>query len=216
MDETWNFKPHFYTMMASRHMPLWEFLRDFRREFKIKSCIAVGGGKGYSRWNFEDYLIIDINKKLDWYLSKKKIPHIVCDFKELDVSDLKGKYDLVTIFAVVEHAGDYMPFIRKALELEPKYILISFFNNLNRKEDKISNLTSHGQMEYRIAKFSIDELNKKLEKEGILDKCKIFKFSRKQLGKRMPRHTIYDDVLVIDNNNTESINERVDKLCLNL
>jgi hypothetical protein len=46
--------------------------------------------------------------------------------------------DLFLALAVVEHCPDYRGFIRKAMALQPRYIVVSFFRGLStRKEDRI-------------------------------------------------------------------------------
>lgn len=130
MNEHWthNAIKH-YRAMIGRHVPLWEFIEAFIKRNAIKSIVDCGGGIGYAAQFVETdrYALFDQNETMIKYSLEQGRQAYYGDFTQTDVEHVKG-FDLVLIAGVVEHAMVLEPFIQKALEVQSKYIVVSFFN----------------------------------------------------------------------------------------
>lgn len=210
MDETWNLSVQTYRSMVKRHKPFWNFVGRFVDIFAVKSLADIGGGICFARDYAEKYLLVDLDKKLVEKARDEGVEAMYGNFAKLDVSSYKKKYDLVLLAAVVEHCEDYLPMIKKALEMEPKYIIVNFFLRLRRGSDKVVKRKTTWGMKYKLKKYSRKRLMEELESMSLLENTIIFRTSRE--GHK--RQTIADDVLIIKqtNKNIPEFKQKVEEI----
>ena len=130
MNNFWNtVEKTAYNSMYKRHYPLHSWLKEFIKEKGIESIFEIGGGTINAGNHYvKDYIAVDINENAD---------AIHEDFKTIDVSQFKKRFDLVLSCSVIEHNYGYEEFLEQIVRLKPKYAVISFFNGLDRPESKI-------------------------------------------------------------------------------
>ncbi len=124
--------------MVKRHKPLWELIEKFIQDNNIGSIVDVGGGMGYASKYCKKYVVFDRNPKMIELLTSRDITAYLDDFIHADIKSVIG-YDLVLMLALIEHTGNLQAFIEKALEIRPKFIIVSFFKGLVTK-DKLLNV----------------------------------------------------------------------------
>ena len=138
MNEIWNGKTKDYNAMYHRHKYQWNIIRDFIEDHDIGSILEVGGGTGFIGAYVKKYLNIDLNKTLvNPFANKRTHQFVTGDFEKIDISDWIGEYDLVLICGVVDHLGSYETAIRKAIELNSKFIIVSFFMKLHSGQEDV-------------------------------------------------------------------------------
>jgi hypothetical protein len=137
-DATW------YEGRKDGHTELWQFVERFVRENGITSMLEVGGGHGYASEMVEQYCGVELNS--DAVLAgHNRYPHatfIEGDFCNMELTGLIGQYDLVLACAVAEHLPSYKPLIIGALEVKPRFAIVSFFRGLDRPQDRINRMES--------------------------------------------------------------------------
>jgi len=209
MNDIWFSKFEPYRRMVRKHKPLWNFIPKFIEEFKVNSIIDVGGGIGYARQFVDQYVLFDSNEALITEVKKQEpdINVFIQDFTKADVSFLKNKYDLVLMCAIVEHYGSLYPLLAKALEVESRYVLITFFKGLtkNTLETKWhgKGAEKHKSTLQLFNKESIDDC---LSKLNVLDKSMVFTLEN---NKNYSKRQIFDGILLIDLAQTNNFIERV-------
>jgi SAM-dependent methyltransferase len=189
MNETWLAEIDDYKGMVARHRPLWSFVEKLVYKYRISSIVDVGGGMGYARRLCSKYAIFDLNPKMVGYLKKEGVDAYLKDFTEADIASVKN-YELVLILAIVEHTGRLEDFLKKALEINPKFILVSFFKGLQ-----------HSNCKFDVDGKRILQLYSKKDVDSILAKLHIKEAS---IG-RIPteesmlysQNTVFDDILLI-------------------
>lgn len=127
-----------YMGMLARHVHLWSFINRFIREFRIESCLEVGGGVSpVLEWIQPGmrYRGVDINPNAV-ELARKSYPER--DLLAGDWTDNGQKCepdwvpDLFLSCATVEHCRHYRPFLARALRTNPRFLIVSFFRGLDR------------------------------------------------------------------------------------
>ncbi len=217
MDEIWENRGKLaYDAMIARHKPFWLFMRDFINEFGIKRLVDVGGGIGFPSVfvNKNDYLLIDYNKRMVKRAKMQRRKAIFGEFVKTDTSKYTGKYDLILMAAVVEHCDGYVEMIKKAIEMKPKFIVVSFFMGLKRKTDRVCRRFSYGGEEYRVIQYSRNVLKENLKSMGLEGKYDIFKIRKhpEKFPFRLPRSTIRDTVLAIDLTDDKDFSEKIRRI----
>ena len=164
-----------YQKMKESHKILWTYISGFIARQNIFSILEVGGGLVSDFKHASPvYQAIDINERTD---------AIHEDFTLMDVSWIKG-FDLLLACAVIEHCDGYENFIKQAIATKSKYIIITFFNGLNRKENFPSTQTKYGST-YIWNKYSLNKLTDFMNTLGV-------RFEIERLGKRDSVLIIYD------------------------
>jgi len=162
-----------YTKMFKRHLGLWRWVDEFMALNKIKSVFEVGPG-----------LLDNINKKVETYQSvdlTKNGNSIYDDFTTMNLDEFKGKFDLLLACAVVEHCNGYRDFFKRALDIKAKFVVISFFNGINRYEEHIKTVSDKHTNEFKfyLNSYSQREMEKELDKLGVLNKSEFITLGRK-------------------------------------
>lgn len=126
------------------HIELWQFVERFVRENGITSMLEVGGGHGYASELVERYCGVELNP--DAVLAgHNRYPHamfIEGDFCNMELTGLAGQYDLVLACAVAEHCVSYKPLIVGAMQMQPRFVVVSFFCGLDRPHDESNRMES--------------------------------------------------------------------------
>lgn len=196
MNERWISERGTYKAMVSRHIPLWEYVSRLIAENGIKSIVDCGGGIGHAAQFVEPdkYTLYDCSQKMvDLSLTEGR--NAVCgDFTTATTSiqAVKGA-DLVLILAVVEHACTLEPFIKKALEIEPRFILVSFFKGLKPKVGKTVKVKNNCSLRV----YAIPELQRTVESLGIASQSTIFSLEKDPSYSYL-KHTVFDGLLLVD------------------
>lgn len=171
MNENWEKNnPFLYGRMKARHPHLWKYVEKFVEGKNIQSILDVGCGT-YTPYRFSgDWVGIDVNSTII------KFNVVKSDFL---THDFDREFDMVLIAGVVEHykARELKRFIEKALEVNPKYILISLFMGVGRKGSRTitmiapgrkQKMTRHGEKtierimkELGLNNYSIERISKK-------------------------------------------------------
>lgn len=175
MNDFWNYEEKWYKNLIYRHRPLWMYVLNFIKENKVESIFEVGGGYGELKNYVKEYVCVELNKEI---VEEKKDNYIYGDFCKIDVEEWKGKVDLFIALAVVEHCDHYKEFLQKAIEMKPKYILISFFMGLCKLDrDRIRVRESRkGRNKGKIYfwnRYCRSGLLKTLEEFGVLNKSEL-------------------------------------------
>ena len=192
MNDFWDkYGNEMYTTMANRHLHLRKFVAKFIADFDIKSMVEVGGGYGKWKELVEDYTCIELNKKACETM-KHTANYIHGDFCKIDIEQIPKNSDLFMALAVVEHCNGYKEFLKRAIELNPRYIIISFFLSLSIKDKDAFKIKSKDGRPYYLNRYSRKALYDVLEELGILDKSMIFNIKCETGNKQG------DDVLVVN------------------
>ena len=192
MNDFWDdCEEKWYKILTHRHRTLWNFVTRFISDFEIKSMVEVGGA--YGRWKklVDDYTCIELNKKACEKM-KDVANYIYGDFHKIDMEQIPKENDLFIALAVVEHCNGYKEFLKRAIELNPRYIIISFFLSLSIKDKDAFKIKSKDGRPYYLNRYSRKALYDVLEELGILDKSMIFNI-RCETGNKQG-----DDVLVVN------------------
>ena len=192
MNDFWDkYGNEMYTTMENRHLPLRKFVAKFITDFDIKSMVEVGGGYGKWKELVEDYTCIELNKRA--YEKMKFIANYIHgDFCEIDLEQVPKNSDLFMALAVVEHCKGYKEFLKLAIELNPRYIIINFFFGLTElKVDKYKIKSKNGK-KYYTNKYSRKVLYKVLEDLGVLDRSTIIRMNTLTSNKKG------EDVLIVN------------------
>ena len=119
----------------------WKFFREFVLNDGIKHILEIGGGDGYvSEFCGGRYVCIDVNDDII-EVGKKLYPKaefISGDWLKMSPEPFVGQFDLVLAGAVVEHLPHYKDFVLKCLDVEPRFVMVTFFHKLhNKPRDRI-------------------------------------------------------------------------------
>lgn len=192
MNEKWVAGEKSYEAMIARHTPLWNFIEYFVKKYNINNIVDVGGGIGYARKFCKEYAIFDKNPKMIELLTKQGVlKAYLGDFLQADISDVK-EYDLVLILAVVEHTGTLNLFLKKALEINPRFIIVSFFRGV-QEEEQLLEISSSCTLQVYSERNISDIIN-----ELSIKKVKLFTIPRRE-DTIYTKDTVFDDILLIDN-----------------
>lgn len=178
--------------MVNRHVPLWNFIEKFVHDNSIGSIVDVGGGMGYAKKFCTEYIMFDKNPKMVKLLSDEGVHAYLGDFIQADISLMKY-YDLVLLLAVVEHTDTLRSFIVKSLQIEPKFILISFFRGFQER-DEILDISCNRKLRLYSRNTVQDIISELCIKDATLfsvprDKTVVY-----------PKNTVFDDLLLICSN----------------
>lgn len=190
MNEKWQSNNKAYAKMVQRHLPFWNFLTDFIKDKNIYSIVDVGGGSAYAQTLLSStarYALFDMNEKMIEQCDATYKFH--GNFLEADISQVVG-YHLVLCLSVVEHAMTLEPFIKKALEVKPRFVLISFFRGLEKREGLQS--ARQGCLHRRYSREEVEITAQQLN----LEKYSIFTLKNDKL---YPKYTTFDGLLLIEN-----------------
>ena len=162
-----------YTKMFKRHLGLWRWVDEFMAHNKIESVFEVGPG-----------LLDNINKKVKTYQSvdlTKNGDSIYNDFTTMNLDEFSGKFDLLLACGVIEHCNGYKDFFRRVLDINAKFVVISFFNGINRYEDIIKRVSDKHTHEFKfyVNSYSQAEMEIELDKLGLLDKSEFITLGKK-------------------------------------
>lgn len=142
----WKCGPDWYSERRAGHPELWEFVRQFIDDHKIKSMLEIGGGDGVASELVERYCCVDVNH-VAVEAGRDKYPGQ--DFLHRDwLADpapadyFPGRCDLVLACAVVEHMPHWQPCVEKMLKVRSRYAVVSFFRGLLRDRDEIKQVES--------------------------------------------------------------------------
>jgi len=182
-----------YKGKVNSHAELWKYIEEFIKKNNINSIFEVGGGNGYvSELISGSYLGVEVNE--DIIIQGRKLypdgEFIYEDWLKFDVSPYVSKFDLFLSCATIEHCNGYEKFISNAIDLKPKFILISFFKNLNSSKDQIRPRTTDGHMWFNNFYSRVD-LEKFLKSKNVLDKCKFIDMKHTSGGEEI------DSLLVV-------------------
>jgi hypothetical protein len=190
-----HFGDAWYRKIQAHHIPLWSFVNNFIKQHKVQSIFEVGGGPAPLRSTVSKYTNVDVNEKYRKE-STQTFKQITADFSTLNVLNEETP-DLFLGMGVVEHCEHYNRFIEKALSLNPKYIIISFFFGLDRNKDEIRKRMSgrgvDGCQPYWINRYSKAGLEEFLTEKGILNKSYFI-----SLPCSNGRTELIEDVLIIN------------------
>ncbi len=140
----WTVREAWYDGRKDGHPELWQFVERFIRANRIASMLEVGGGYGYASELVERYCGIESNPAAA-LVGHNRYPHatfIEGNFCNMELRGLAGQYDLVLACAVAEHCASYKPLIVKAIQVQPRFVLVSFFRGLDRPQDQINRMES--------------------------------------------------------------------------
>ena len=170
MNDFWdNCDGRWYNILSSRHLTLHRFVARFITDFDIKSMVEVGGAYGKWRKLVDDYTCIELNKKA--YEKMKDVTnYIYGDFHKIDMATIPKEKDLFIALAVVEHCNGYKEFLKRAIELNPKYIIINFFRGLSIYDEDKFKIKTKNNKPYYLNRYSRKVLYDVLEEFGVLDK----------------------------------------------
>ena len=158
-----------YTPLSNRHRRLRKFVAKFIIDFEIKSMLEVGGAYGKWRKLVDDYTCIELNKKACETM-EKYTNYIHGDFCKIDMEQIPKESDLFLALAVVEHCNGYKEFLKRAIELNPKYIIINFFRGLSIYDEDKFKIKTKNNKPYYLNRYSRKVLYDVLEEFGVLDK----------------------------------------------
>lgn len=138
----WRGDANFYKLMVSRHSDTWELLKNIvdLTGWKDPNIFEVGGGYGFvSDWTKGKYTCVELNEGITGR-GHKRYPtaeFIVDDFQKMDVRPMckDPGYDIFLAASVIEHCPGYQAFILKALDVQPRLTIITFFRTLMGDED---------------------------------------------------------------------------------
>lgn len=168
------FNDAWYDKTQKRHSVLWDFVKTFIKQYNVQSIFEVGGGPAPLHNTVSKYTNVDVNEKYARE-STQSFRQITANFLTIDLPAEDINPDLFLGMGVIEHCHDYKPFIERALFLNPKYIIISFFFGLNRNIDRIRIRKSIKGVDecqpYWVNRYSKKRLEEFLKEKGILDKC---------------------------------------------
>lgn len=140
--DVWNCGAEWYD--SHMHDKLWQWLLRFIRKRNINSIVEVGGGYGPVHTCVDRYVGIERNGSVLEEARRMFAgpSYIHDDWIGLDFSKYPElhapQFDLFLSLAVVEHCPGYSLFIRKAMALNPRLIVISFFRGLSgAKQNRI-------------------------------------------------------------------------------
>jgi len=159
-----------YKRMHKNHKLQWEFINTFIAERDIKSILDVGCGN-HNLYNFSgDWVGIDVNTTL------KNDKIITADFLDYKFD---REFDMVLIAGVVEHykLEQFKTFIKAALKVNPKYILITLFMGIKEKNSRISSLIT-SKKNYKISRFG------KLSIKRVMEELNLDDYSIEELLRR--------------------------------
>ena len=206
MNDFWdNCDGRWYNILSSRHLTLHRFVARFITDFDIKSMVEVGGAYGKWRKLVDDYTCIELNKKA--YEKMKDITnYIYGDFCKIDMATIPKEKDLFIALAVVEHCNGYKKFLQRAIELNPKYIIINFFFGLTRFETDRYKIKSKNGKKYYANKYSKKVLYEVLEDLGILDRSTIIRINT------LTSNKVGEDVLIVNLRKEVESSFKIDKI----
>lgn len=144
MRGVWRAQPAWYERRRSGHLDLWQFVSAFVKVHRIASMLEVGGGHGYASTMVKRYCGIERNPLAvsEGQILYPTAEFIEGDFCSIDTSPFRGRYELVLACAVIEHCPSFEVFLSKALAVEPRHVLVSFFRGLDRERDEIHSQTA--------------------------------------------------------------------------
>lgn len=140
----WTADAAWYEGRKDGHIELWQFVERFVRDNRITSMLEVGGGHGYASELVDRYCGVELNPTVV-LAGRNRYPHatfIEGDFCTLNGTGRAGFFDLVLACAVVEHCASYKPLIVKAVQAQPRFVVVSFFRGLDRPRDEINRMKS--------------------------------------------------------------------------
>jgi len=195
MNEQWTFGTEPYKAMIARHLPLWCWIENFIKDNSIKSIVDVGGGIGYAQHFVKpkDYTLYDQNVEMVKRALALKWRAYHGDFTSCSINKATKNADLVLITGVVEHAMVLAPFLKKALEVQPRFILVSFFKGF-QPVDKILMVKNNCELRVyseKAVRRAISSCNREL-----LEKCTLFSLQREHDKEYLP-NTTFDGLLLM-------------------
>ncbi len=147
-----------YSGMFKRHPKLWQFVEDFIKDHEVESVLEIGCGLVSPVRNWvKEYQAVDVNESSD---------AIHENFLFMDTAKFRD-IDLVVACGVIEHCENYTSFFEQINKIQPKYALISFFNDINREEDFITITTKDPIGEFNWNRYSRRQMDKKLDELGL-------------------------------------------------
>lgn len=140
----WRGDAAWYEGRKDGHIELWQFVERFVRDNRITSMLEVGGGHGYASELVEQYCGVELNPEaiIAGHNCYPYARFIEGDFCKMDMTGPAGQFDLVLACAVVEHCQSYKPLIVKAMQAQPRFVVVSFFRGLGRPQDQIARIES--------------------------------------------------------------------------
>jgi hypothetical protein len=206
-----HFGDKWYHRIKRRHTPLWNFVSFFIKEFKVKSLFEVGGGPAPLQKLVETYTNIEVNEK---YATENtpKCRQIIADFSTYDISK-ETSPDLFLGMGVIEHFENYESFLKKAIELKPKFIIVSFFNGLNKSDSDRIRVREENKKHEKINKYWINHYSEKcllafLKEEGVLKKSCIISLPCKN------NRTNGESVLIINLCNEQNFDKTINDILM--
>jgi SAM-dependent methyltransferase len=129
--KAWTAGTDWYNRKRDSHRELWTWIEKFIADHRIESMLEIGGGYGYASHLVNRYLGIDKNPRAIAE-GRQRFPaaaFMEADFSALNLDLLKviGDFDLVLACAVAEHCRGYWELINRAIRVQPRYVLVSFF-----------------------------------------------------------------------------------------
>lgn len=185
-------KTYDYKTMLHRHPQLWEFIKSFIEENKIKSVLEIGGGYAWiPKYGIKDYVSIDINEKVQ-ALNQKRYPQfefVVEDFADTFPLVYRDRFDAIFAIGVIEHTPRWKEFLQNIVDIRPKYAIVTFFNGLNNKKPAYRLVTKRGVEHCHLYHHTKHEILSYLKEIGVEDsEYEIFDIP--QNNKKYPTETI--------------------------
>ncbi|MFH1888576.1 MAG: class I SAM-dependent methyltransferase [Candidatus Omnitrophota bacterium] len=145
-------------LMTARHLCAYKFARDL---LAGKGVLDIGCGEGYGSYylsgSSKEVTAIDYNQEIIDHAKNKYIANNL-EFYSLDIKDLcslKGKFDAICSFQVIEHLQDTQGFLKNIkLLLNPAGIFIcSTPNMLDASQNSVRPLNRFHVREYLFDEF---------------------------------------------------------------
>jgi len=159
-------------------LPYKDFLSDLK-QFKFKRCLDLGAGTGFILELFYDNKLIQegIGVEVQDIYYKKLNDHLSV-ISDKSLSEIKGKYDLISIVDVLHHVKAKTEFLNKYLSgyaSDHTYVFVKDMNPTNpifRTYNRFHDLVFAGEKINEISPQNLKTLMKDLGYKVILEKQK--------------------------------------------
>ncbi len=139
----WDQGKAFYGRMKRRHAAMFRFLQLFIEEAGCKRMLEVGGATGYmGELTPELYINVERNavalEEGSVLFGDTITEGIHDDWTKMDTRQFADRnLDLILASSVIEHCSGWGEFIIRCIDANPKFIVITFFRNLNPKKQRL-------------------------------------------------------------------------------
>lgn len=138
---TWNAKLNnkWYEQKRSARKKTFHYIKEFVTRNRVRTMMEIGGGQAFLAIDVERYIGIEMNDRIIPEAEQRhpNAEMIFGDFLELDLSGYVGKIDMLLAMAVVQHMPHYTEFFAKALSLQPRLIVATFFGPMGNPRNNI-------------------------------------------------------------------------------